>query len=183
MSLEQLEKMEKMSYDELSSYLVFDYDVCQLLNKKHKQDLEERSDKLAKEKEEKLFLAHKEEFQREVLEQLQREGVNKEGMELSSASPLISDTYFIDGVEVLTCDFIPDMISTDGLYEDNSFVKNQCCLEYQEVNNKTGKPLSPHRSPHRVHRLPVRPLPWDMCRGSPLSPWGRYSHLRGLSYP
>jgi hypothetical protein len=36
-----------------------------------------------------------------VLKQFQEEGIKKEGMKLSSASALISDTYTVDGVEQL----------------------------------------------------------------------------------
>lgn len=93
----------------------------------------------AKEKEEQLFNAHKEEFQLEVLKQFQEEGIKKEGAQLASSSPLISDTYVIDGVELQPFDFVPDSVIIDPAYEDNILVKNQYSLEFQEVNNKTGK--------------------------------------------
>ena len=93
----------------------------------------------AKEKEEQLFNAHKEEFQLEVLKQFHEEGIKKEGAQLASSSPLISDTYVIDGVELQPFDFVPDSVIIDPAYENNILVKNQYSLEFQEVNNKTGK--------------------------------------------
>ncbi|SEH50550.1 hypothetical protein SAMN02910265_01053 [Ruminococcus flavefaciens] len=101
--------------------------------------IEKRADQKASINEEKRFNAHREEFQLEVLKLLQEEGIRKEGVELSSASPLISDTYIIDGVTLLSDDFIPDSVETDPLYEETSLIKSPYSLEYQEVNHKTGK--------------------------------------------
>ena len=101
--------------------------------------IDNKADEIAQKKEEQLFLAHKEEFQLEVLKQFQEEGIKKEGMKLSSASALISDTYTVDGVELLLSEYIPDSVATDSTYENNILVKNQYSLEYHEVNNKTGK--------------------------------------------
>lgn len=101
--------------------------------------IDDEAVKRAKEKEEQLVNAHKKEYQLEVLQQLQAEGIKKEGAELSSASPLISDTYIVDGVTLLPDDFIPDSVGTDPLYEETSLIKSPYSLEYQEVNNKTGK--------------------------------------------
>ena len=101
--------------------------------------IDTKSDEIAKEKSEKLFLARKEEFQLEVFKQFQEEGIKKEGMKLSSASALISDTYTIDGIEVFAEDYIPDSVETDPPYEETSLIKSPYSLEYQEVNNKTGK--------------------------------------------
>ena len=101
--------------------------------------IDAEAEKRSIKKEEERFNAHKEEFQLEVLQQLQAEGIKKEGAELSSASPLISDTYIVDGVTLLPDDFIPDSVGTDPLYEETSLIKSPYSLEYQEVNNKTGK--------------------------------------------
>ena len=134
-----LEKIEKMSCNEIADWLVDDCNLCSIFKDKHEKELEERSVQLAKTMEEERFNAHKEELQLEVLQQLQAEGIRKEGVELSSLSPLISDTYIVDGITLLPDDFIPDSVETDPLYEDSILVKNQYSLEYQEVNNKTGK--------------------------------------------
>lgn len=133
------EVIEQMSCMEFASCLVSDIWDLDILKKKHDKELKERSVQLAKTMEEERFNAHKEEYQLEVLKQLQEDGIKKEGVELSSASPLISDTYVVDGIELQFCDFIPDSVATDPLYEDNILVKNQFSLEYQEFNNKTGK--------------------------------------------
>lgn len=101
--------------------------------------IDEEAEKLAKEKEESLFNAHKEEFQLEVLEQLQKEGIRKAGMELSSTSPLISEKFTVNGVALHASDYIPDSVVIDPVYEDNILIKNQFSLEYQEINNKNGK--------------------------------------------
>lgn len=134
-----IEKIEKMSCNELADWLVDDCNLCSIFKDKHEKELEERSVQLAKTMEEERFNAHKEEFQLEVLQQLQAEGIRKEGAKLSSLSPLISDTYNVDGATLLPDDFIPDSVATDPTYEDNILVKNQYSLEYQEINNKTGK--------------------------------------------
>ena len=134
-----IEKMEKMSCGELVDLLIDDYGYCSIVKDKHEKELEERSIQLAKTMEEERFNAHKEEFQLEVLQQLQAEGIKKEGMELSSASPLISDTYIVDGVTLLSDDYITDSVETDSLYEETSLIKSPYSLEYQEVNHKTGK--------------------------------------------
>lgn len=101
--------------------------------------IDEEAEKLAKEKEESLFTAHKEEFQLEVLEQLQKEGIRKAGMELSSTSPLISEKFTVNGVALHASDYIPDSVIIDPVYEDNILIKNQYSLEWQEKNNQTGK--------------------------------------------
>lgn len=101
--------------------------------------IDDEAEKLAKEKEESLFNAHKEEFQLEVLEQLQKEGIRKAGMELSSTSPLISEKFTVNGVALHASDYIPDSVIIDPVYEDNILIKNQYSLEYQEINNKNGK--------------------------------------------
>lgn len=134
-----IEKIEKMSCEELVDLLIDDYGYCSIVKDKHEKELEERSAQLAKAMEEERFNAHKKEYQLEVLQQLQAEGIKKEGTELSSASPLISDTYIVDGVTLLSDDFIPDSVGTDPLYEETSLIKSPYSLEYQEVNNKTGK--------------------------------------------
>lgn len=134
-----IEKIEKMSCEELVDLLIDDYGYCSIVKDKHEKELEERSVQLAKAMEEERFNAHKKEYQLEVLQQLQAEGIKKEGTELSSASPLISDTYIVDGVTLLSDDFIPDSVGTDPLYEETSLIKSPYSLEYQEVNNKTGK--------------------------------------------
>lgn len=117
------------------------YDTELMFSRENEFDkiIESEAKKLAQKKEEELFAAHKKEYQLEVLQQLQKEGIKKEGGKLSSASHLISDTFFIDGVEVLPEDFIPDTVVTDPLYEENTLIKNTYNLEYQEINNKTGK--------------------------------------------
>jgi len=134
-----LDKIEKMSCNELADLLVDDCNLCSIFKDKHEKELEERSIQLAKAMEEERFNAHKKEYQLEVLQQLQAEGIKKEGTELSSASPLISDTYIVDGVTLLSDDFIPDSVETDPLYEETSLIKSTYSLEYQEVNHKTGK--------------------------------------------
>lgn len=101
--------------------------------------IDAEAEKRANKKEEERFNAHKEAFQLEVLKQFQEEGIKNEGAELSSSSPLISEKYTVDGIELLPCDFIPDCVTIDPLYEENILVKNQYSLEYQEVNNKNGK--------------------------------------------
>lgn len=118
-----------------------DYNVNKMLAKEEEfeKNIESEVEKIAQKKEEELFAAHKKEYQLEVLKKLQAEGIKKEGVKLSSASHLISDTCFIDGFEMFPEDFIPDTVVTDPLYEENILIKNQYCLEYQEVNNKTGK--------------------------------------------
>ncbi len=58
--------------------------------------IENKADEIAQKKVEQLFLDKKEEFQLEVLKQFQEDGIKNEGMKLSSASPLISDTYIVD---------------------------------------------------------------------------------------
>ena len=128
-----------MSCKELADCLIDDYNYCSILKEKHDKELKEHSVQLAKAMEEERFNAHKKEYQLEVLQQLQAEGIKKEGTELSSASPLISDTYIIDGVTLLSDDFIPDSVETDPLYEETSLIKSTYSLEYQEVNHKTGK--------------------------------------------
>jgi len=134
-----IEEIDAMSYKEWASCLVDDRNYLRILNEKHEREIEERSVQLAKTMEEERFNAHKEEYQLEVLKQLQAEGIKKEGAELTASSPLISDTYIVDGITLLPDDFIPDSVETDPLYEDSILVKNQYSLEYQEVNNKTGK--------------------------------------------
>ena len=134
-----LDKIEKMSCNEIADWLVDDCNLCSIFKDKHEKELEERSVQLAKTMEEERFNAHKKEYQLEVLQQLQAEGIKKEGTELSSASPLISDTYIVDGVTLLSDDFIPDSVETDPLYEETSLIKSTYSLEYQEVNHKTGK--------------------------------------------
>ena len=119
-----LDKIEKMSCNELADWLVDDCNLCSIFKDKHEKELEERSVQLAKTMEEERFNAHKEEFQLEVLQQLQAEGIKKEGTELSSASPLISDTYIVDGVTLLSDYFIPDSVETDPLYEETSLIKS-----------------------------------------------------------
>lgn len=101
--------------------------------------IENKADEIAQKKVEQLFLDKKEDFQLEVLKQFQEDGITNEGMKLSSASPLITDTYIVDGVTLLPDDFIPDSVGTDSLYEETSLIKSPYSLEYQEVNNKTGK--------------------------------------------
>lgn len=101
--------------------------------------IDEEAEKRAKEKEEQLFNAHKEEYQLEVLRKFQEEGIKKEVAQLDSSFPLISDTYIIDGVTLYASDYIPDSVIIDPVYEDNILVKNQYSLEYQEINNKNGK--------------------------------------------
>lgn len=101
--------------------------------------IDAKADKLAKEKEEQLFNAHKEAFQLEVLKQVQEEGIKNEGAELSSSSPLISEKYIVDGVTLYASDYIPDSVVIDPVYEDNILMKNQFSLEYQEINNINGK--------------------------------------------
>ena len=76
--------------------------------------IDAEAEKRSIKKEEERFNAHKEEFQLEVLQQLQAEGIKKEGAELSSASPLISDTYIVDGVTLLPDEFIPDSLGKAG---------------------------------------------------------------------
>lgn len=118
-----------------------DYNIGIMLAKENEfeKNIESEVEKLAQKKEEELFAAHKKEYQLEVLKKLQAEGIKKEGAELSSSYPLISDSYTIDGVELQPYDFIPDVVSTDAQYEDTLIVKNMCTREYQEVNNKTGR--------------------------------------------
>ena len=133
------ERLENMSCNEMAYQLIDDHVISDIFIKKHEKEIEERSLQLAKTMEEELFNSHKDQFQLEVLQQLQAEGIKKEGVELSSASPLIGDTYIVEGVTLLPDDFIPDLVVIDPLYEEKTLIKNQCCLEYQEVNNKTGK--------------------------------------------
>lgn len=101
--------------------------------------IENEANKLAAEKAEIVLNENKEQYQLEVLKQFQEDGIKKKAMKLSSASPLISDTYNLNGYEFFTDEFIPDSVVTDPIYENNILVKNQYSLEYQEVNNKTGK--------------------------------------------
>ena len=81
--------------------------------------------------------AHKEQYQLEILKQLQEERIKKEGVELL-ASPLISDTYTINGIEVFAEDYIPGSTVIDPLYEETVLTKNEYSLEYQEYNRTTG---------------------------------------------
>lgn len=50
MLLDELEKCEKMSFDEFALFYISDSDDRELIKKKHKQDIEERVDKLAQKK-------------------------------------------------------------------------------------------------------------------------------------
>ena len=134
-----LYESDDKSFDDLAYEIVPDFENYLILKEKHHKELEKRAIKLAQEKEEERFNAHKEEYQLEVLRQFQEEGIKKEGGDLSSASPLITDTYILNGVELFTDDFIPDTVETDPFYDGTALVKNQYNLEYQEVNNKTGK--------------------------------------------
>lgn len=134
-----LYESDDKSFDDLAFEIVPDFDIYRILKEKHHKELEKRAIKLAQEKEEERFNAHKEEYQLEVLRQFQEKGIKKEGGDLSSASPLMTDTYTLNGVELFTDDFIPDSVVTDLLYEDSILVKNPYNLEYQEVNKKNGK--------------------------------------------
>ncbi len=127
------------SFDELAYKIVPDYYNYSILKEKHHKELEEQANKLALEKAEVHFAEKKEEYQLEVLKQFMEGEIKKEGVALSSASPLISDTYIVDGVTLIPDDFIPDSVGTDPLYEETSLIKSPYSLEYQEVNNKTGK--------------------------------------------
>ncbi len=127
------------SFEDVARETVYDVFERRKLEEAHQAELEAKSDSLAEEKAEKRFQAKKEVFQIEVLKQLQAEGIKKEGLNLSSASPLITDTYLINDVELFTDDYIPESVVTDPNYEDNILVKNGFSLEFQEVNNKTGK--------------------------------------------
>lgn len=150
MPLSYYMKLYDKNFDELTWEFIDDNTDRDLLIKKHEEEVTEKVntaikeqkaefDKIVNQKVEEDFNSRKDEFQLEVLKQLQAEGIRKEGLKLSSASALISDTYTIDGGELLPCEFIPDSVVTDPIYEDNILVKNQYSLEYQEVNNKTGK--------------------------------------------
>ncbi len=97
------------------------------------------ADKRANEIAEKKFNARKEDFMIDAIKQLQEEGIKKEGIKLSSASSLISETYSVGNVELMPSDFVPDTFETNQLYEENLLVKNQYSLEYHEINSKTGK--------------------------------------------
>ena len=99
----------------------------------------EEVEKLSSVKAEEKFNAQKEQYQLEILKQLQEERIRKEGKELFKASPLISDTYTINGVEVFPEDYIPNNTVTDSLYEETALIKNEYNLEYQEFNRNTGK--------------------------------------------
>ena len=59
--------------------------------------IENEANKLAAEKAEIVLNENKEQYQLEVLKQFQEDGIKKEAMKLSSASPLISDTYNLNG--------------------------------------------------------------------------------------
>ena len=128
-----------MTFEDVVYSKIYDADYCWDVMRKHKEEVEMKANELAEAKAERLFNLKKEEFQLEVLRQFQEEGIKKEGGDLSSASPLITDTYILNGVELFTDDFIPDTVETDPFYDGTVLVKNQYNLEYQEVNNKTGK--------------------------------------------
>lgn len=83
--------------------------------------------------------AHKEQYQLEILKQLQEERIKKAGMDITTSSPLFSDIYNIDGVEVFPDDYIPDSKEAAPLYEETFLNKNEYSLEYQEINRNTGK--------------------------------------------
>ncbi|HRU98775.1 MAG TPA: hypothetical protein P5092_15240 [Ruminococcus sp.] len=116
-----------------------DIEAQHYIRKACEAELDAKAEELAAEKAEIKLSENKEQYQLEVLKQFQEDGIKKEAMKLSSASPLISDTYNLNGYEFFTDEFIPDSVVTDPIYENNILVKNQYSLEYQEVNNKTGK--------------------------------------------
>ncbi len=101
--------------------------------------IDTEAEKLSDRKAEERFNARKEEFQLEVLKQLQEEGIKKEGAELSASSPLISDTYNLDGVELHPYYYIPDSVPIAPPYEETELIKNAYSLEWQEINRNTGK--------------------------------------------
>ena len=101
--------------------------------------IDDEAEKRSIKKEEERFNAHKEEFQLEVLKQFQEEGIKKEGLNLSSASSLITDTYIINGIELYPKYYIPDSTLDAPLYEETILTKNSYSLEYQEYNKTNGK--------------------------------------------
>ena len=115
-----------------------DYDYIKLMDK-HNAEVKSKAEEIANNLAEELFDSRKEQYKLDVIKQMHEEEINKKGLELTSSSPLISDTYTVDGVELQACDYIPDTVATAPLYEENLLIKNQYSLEYQEVNNKTGK--------------------------------------------
>lgn len=116
-----------------------DIEAQYYIRKACEAELDAKAEELAAEKAEIKLHENRERYQLEVLKQFQEDGIKKEAMKLSSASPLISDTYNLNGYEFFIDEFIPDSVVTDPIFENNILVKNQYSLEYQEVNNKTGK--------------------------------------------
>lgn len=101
--------------------------------------IELEAKKLSEPMAEELLQAKKEDLQLEVLKKVQEDGIHREGMRISTSSPLISETVIIDGQELHPTDFVPDSVYTDHLYEGNQLIKNSYSLEWQEVNRITGK--------------------------------------------
>ena len=105
------------------------------LNKMIEAEATKRTEKMVDER----FIERKKEFQLEVLKQVQEEGIRKEGLKSSASSPLISETYTVDGIELNTSCFIPESIQIDPLYEEKQLIKNAYSLEWQEQNKKAGQ--------------------------------------------
>jgi len=130
---------DNISFKELALGKIDDYFDYTRLMEKHEKEVESRAKELAVSMAEELFTARKDEFQLQVLEQLQNEGIRKEGLKISTSSSLISETFTVDGMELNPADYVPDSVSTDPLYEENQLIKNAYSLEWQEVNRNTGK--------------------------------------------
>ena len=138
MWLDYYEKLLKMDYTDIINMSISDYEVADILKKKCDKEIAKRSDMIAEEKAEKLFIDKKQEYQLEVMKQLQEQGIKKEGMVISATSSLISKTFSINGNEMRPCYFIPDSEQIYTAFEDTTLVKNHYSLEWQEYNNKTG---------------------------------------------
>ncbi len=115
-----------------------DYDYIKLMDK-HNAEVKSKAEEIANNLAEELFDSRKEQYKLDVIKQMHEEEINKKGLELTSSSPLISDTYTVDGVELQACDYIPDTVATAPLYEETFLNKNEYSLEYQEINRNTGK--------------------------------------------
>ena len=137
--LDHYEELKKKSHNELVGLFIDDFDDRDLLIRKHNEELEKNTDKIANEKAEKLFLAKKDEYQQEVLKQVQEDGIRNEGLKISTSSDLICSTFTVDGVELHPSDFIPDSVQNDPLYEDKVLIKNAYSLEWHEQDRKTCK--------------------------------------------
>ena len=122
---------DEKNFDELAWEKTGDWFDYHQLVEKHIKELEARSEDLAKEKAEDLFIAQKEEYRLEVIKEINTANIMDKAAEISRSSLYITETVVIDGNELSGSEFILDTFRKGPLYEDVQLIYNEYSREYQ----------------------------------------------------